>query len=864
MSLTVGELTGYLSFDTSELDRGMGRVGRGMEQLRHDLDTGADRAGQQLAAGLGRGADRAGQQLAAGVEDGADHAHQAVVETAERIVADAEQAGDRAGDALGDGIEAGGEDGGRRGGAAIMHGLKGARGGIVAVVAAIGAAAGAALVSGLQDALKQDVIKDRLAAQLGATPKQAEAYGRAAGKLYANAVTDTFEDAADTIRAVMQGGLLPPDATEAQVEGISMKVSDLASLFGQDLGGVVNAVSQMIRTGLAKNATQALDLLTKGLESPVNKADDLVDTFNEYGVQFKKAGLDGVSALGLMNQAIQAGAKDSDLAADAIKEFSIRAVDGSATTKDGFKQLGLSADDMARKFAKGGKTANGVLDLTLNRLRNVEDPVKRAAIATELFGTQSEDLGAALYAMDPSSAAAGIDDVGGAAKRMGDTLRDNASTRVEQFKRRAMQGLVTFLGDHVVPAIDAFADRYSGTFRHVADDAGQFWRKVRPHLSKVVDAVDEVSDAFDGKGGGDGFEQRVGGTLREVGDVVDTGMQAVEQIWDAHGEEIMRAFHAVWDEIGPTIDGTLRTIKGIIEVVTGLINGDWSQFWQGIKDITSGQLEVIVSKIRGVLTLAATIFEAGLGIIWDLISAAWDKVYGYTTEKLGAAYNWVKGLPGRMTNAFADWSIVRMVTGFWSDTYDVTTFYGGRMVTYVKGLPGRAVNALGDLSLTLYNAGWSLISGFIHGITDRIGDVKSTLGGLTDKLTSWKGPADRDAVILRPAGRLVLGGFIDGIADQAPALRSQLGSLTDELSGMVPGVDGDPMAGLVSVPRVPGAPGAGYGAAGGTAAAGGGIAGRWVLDVTGGEDAFVRWVRGWVRAEGGTGDDSAQRALAGV
>ena len=727
MSLTVGELTGYLSFDTSEFDNGLRRVGREMTQLGHDMDTDADRAGQQLAAG---------------VEQGADHARQAVVEAAERIVSDAEQAGEQAGDALGDGIEDGGEDGGRRCGAAIMSGLKGARGGIVAVVAAIGAAAGAALISGLQDALKQDVVKDRLAAQLGATPKQAQEYGRAAGRLYANAVTETFEDAAETIKAVMQGGLLPPDATEAQIEGISTKVSDLAGTFNQDLGGVVNAVSQMIRTGLVKNAGQALDVLTKGLDSPVNKADDLVDTFNEYGVQFEKAGLNGVSALGLMNQAILAGAKDADLAADAIKEFSIRAVDGSDSTKDGFNQLGLSADDMARKFAKGGKTANGVLDLTLDKLRGVADPVKRAAIATELFGTQSEDLGAALYAMDPSSAAAGIDDVGGAAKRMGDTLRDNASTRVEQFKRRAMQGLVTYLGDHVVPALDDFADRYSGTFRHVADDAGQFWRQIRPHLSKVVGAVEEVADAFDGGGSGKGVGPRVEKTLDEVGDVIDTGMTAVETIWDQHGDEILRAFHAVWDEIGPVIDGTLRTVKGIIEVVTGIINGDWSMFWTGIKDITFGQLELIVSKIRAILTLAATIFEAGLGIIWALVTGAWDRVYDYTTDKLGAAYDYVAALPGRMTNAFVQWSIVRTITGFWSDAHDVTVYYGGAMVSYVAGLPGRITGAIGDLSLLLYNTGLNVVYGC--GTASRTAargcGASSSTGRLTPSSTPSRAP----------------------------------------------------------------------------------------------------------------------------
>ena len=40
-----------------------------------------------------------------------------------------------------------------------------------------------------------------------------------------------------------------------------------------------------------------------------------------------------------------------------MKEFSIRAIDGSKTTIDGFTKLGMNVDEMAKKFAKGGEEA---------------------------------------------------------------------------------------------------------------------------------------------------------------------------------------------------------------------------------------------------------------------------------------------------------------------------------------------------------------------------------------------------------------------------------------------------------------------------------------------------------------------------
>ncbi|MFJ4529053.1 phage tail tape measure protein [Streptomyces nigrescens] len=314
-------------------------------------------------------------------------------------------------------------------------------------------AAGALLVKGLGDAIDQANVTSKLQAQLGATGKDAGKYGKIAGKLYSSGVADTFQGAADAIKSVMQSGIAPPGATNAQLQAIATKASDVATVFNQDLGGVTNAVSQMMRTGLAKSSTEAFDIITAGFQSGANKADDLLDTMNEYGTQFRKAGLDGQTAMGLINQAIQGGARDADIAADAIKEFSIRAVDGSDTTAEGFKALGLNADTMAAKFAKGGKSASGALDVTLDRLRNMKNPVDQSAAAVGLFGTQAEDLGQALFKMDPSKAAKGLGDFGGKAQQLGKTIRSGPAHELSTFARSVQQKLVDVLGKYVVPAL---------------------------------------------------------------------------------------------------------------------------------------------------------------------------------------------------------------------------------------------------------------------------------------------------------------------------------------------------------------------------------------------------------------------------
>lgn len=63
-----------------------------------------------------------------------------------------------------------------------------------------------------------------------------------------------------------------------------------------------------------------------------------------------------------------------DKVGDAIKEMSIRVIDGSATTQQGFELIGLNADEMSAKFAAGGESAKEAFQQTVDALASVDDP----------------------------------------------------------------------------------------------------------------------------------------------------------------------------------------------------------------------------------------------------------------------------------------------------------------------------------------------------------------------------------------------------------------------------------------------------------------------------------------------------------
>lgn len=325
----------------------------------------------------------------------------------------------------------------------------------VGKAAAIGGAAiGAALLAGIDSIIETSKPLALLQAQLGGSDEFAAEMGKNAGAVYSKGVVDSMEEAAGAVRDVWQNKLIPEDAPDAAIQSVSNKLVALSKTTESSTKQVATAVSTMLKTGLAKSADEAFDIIQKGVEKGVNKADDLLDTFTEYSTQFRKLGIDGKTATGLFSQGLKAGARDADTVADALKELSIRAIDGSAASTAGYKLLGLSAKDVAADFAAGGDRASGALGLVLDKLRAIKDPVKQQAAAVDLFGTKAEDLGQALFALDPKTAVAGLGKLSGAATKAGDALEQSAGAKLESFKRQIQSGLTDQLAK-AIPAIQA-------------------------------------------------------------------------------------------------------------------------------------------------------------------------------------------------------------------------------------------------------------------------------------------------------------------------------------------------------------------------------------------------------------------------
>lgn len=266
------------------------------------------------------------------------------------------------------------------------EGLKSIWGEISGIVGGIGAAMTVGAI--LKEADDYQAALNTVQSQTGMQGSNLEIAGEGMKNLYVDNMGDSWDDVAQSMSTVHQITRLTGESLEQTTRAGLL----LRDTFGFDVTESIRAAAMMEEQfGIAGG--QAYDLIVQGAQKGLNKNGDLLDTINEYSVQFKKLGFDSTEMFNMLVNGAQSGTFSVDKLGDTIKEFSIRAIDGSDTTKEGFKVLGMEADNMAARFSAGGAGAKQAFQDTINAISKMEDPIQRNIVGVNLFGTMWEDLG---------------------------------------------------------------------------------------------------------------------------------------------------------------------------------------------------------------------------------------------------------------------------------------------------------------------------------------------------------------------------------------------------------------------------------------------------------------------------------------
>ncbi|MCM1223585.1 MAG: phage tail tape measure protein, partial [Lachnospiraceae bacterium] len=187
---------------------------------------------------------------------------------------------------------------------------------------------------------------NQLAASTGATGEELEELKEVAKDVFSNNYGESYEDVANAVANVKkQLG----DLSNDELQAITESAFALSDVFEYDVAESTRAAKAMV-DNFGISGEYAMELIATGAQNGLDYSGELIDSISEYSVQFAKVGLDADDMFAIFQQGAENGAWNLDKVGDAVKEFSIRSIDGSDTTAAGFAAIGLNADEMARKF----------------------------------------------------------------------------------------------------------------------------------------------------------------------------------------------------------------------------------------------------------------------------------------------------------------------------------------------------------------------------------------------------------------------------------------------------------------------------------------------------------------------------------
>lgn len=224
-------------------------------------------------------------------------------------------------------------------------------------------------------------VMNDLQAKTGATAADMEELSDTVDNVYVSNLGEDWQDVADAVATAKQyvGDL------EGDLTGVTEGSLMLRDVFDYDVNESLRA-SKALMQNFGVDGYTAMNYIAEGAQNGLDYSGELIDTISEYSVHFKKVGLDIDDMFTIMQEGAESGAWNLDKVGDAVKEFSIRAIDGSDTTKEAYAALGYDANEVMKIFAAGGEDASIAFQQIISDLVSMDDAVARDAVGVQLFG----------------------------------------------------------------------------------------------------------------------------------------------------------------------------------------------------------------------------------------------------------------------------------------------------------------------------------------------------------------------------------------------------------------------------------------------------------------------------------------------
>ena len=471
-----------------------------------------------------------------------------------------------------------------------------------------------------------------LEARTGVTSSEMEGFEGVMYEVYNANYGESLGDVSEKLSTVIQ---MTDDLDNASLANVTKNAIALEDVFGFDIMESMRGVNSLMdQFGITSD--QAFNLIVQGAQKGLNQNDDLLDTINEYSVQFKNAGYSADDMFNMLANGVESGTWSVDKLGDAVKEFNIRMSDGSA--KDAVEALGFSWEKVSEDWGKGGDSAKEVFNMLVNELDGLETTTEGYNIGVGLLGTMYEDLGQeAVLALSNTEGAinsasdamaqmdgAAYDTLESSLSQLGRTVKAEVVQPIAEKLTPAIKDSVNFVNERVGPAVEWLLSHLPevgiilGTIGSVI--AAMKW-------GSIVGQISKISGAFSG------FKTAIAaipGPVLAIIAIVAALAAGFMYLWETN-EDFRNNVTALWEELqgsfselGGKISDMLNQLMPLISEIASTVLTAFGQIAEAVLPILiqliSELLPVIIGLIDQLLPVLTQIIESVLTVLVDVIN----------------------------------------------------------------------------------------------------------------------------------------------------------------------------------------------------------------------------------------------------
>lgn len=482
---------------------------------------------------------------------------------------------------------------------------------------------------------------NQLVSSTGAGTEEMKKFENVMKEVYKNNYGESFEDIANSISEVRkQMG----DLNEKELQEVTESAIAFRDTFGYEVPESIRSASTLMKN-FGITSKEAFDYMTYGIQNGLDFSGEFLDTINEYSVQFGKLGFSAEDMFAILKKGTEEGAFNLDKVGDAIKEFSIRAIDGSKTTRAAYELLGLDADEMEMKFLQGGEVAKKAFSEIVDAIANMDDMMIQSTAGVNLFGTMWEDLGPDVV-LQLNEITEGLGGVTGSMDDLKKVKYDDLGSMIAGLGR-SLELLALSFGNILMPYILDFIEFLQGVVDEISkmDEETQqivlivagVAAAIGPLLTafgsliSIISSIGPVVTALSGPLGivlaavaafalawitdFGGVRDTTSEILSGIVEIAGQFLELLVGLWEENFLGIQTIIEIVMDAVMQVVQNALTIIEGAVKIFSGVLTGDWQAVWDGILMILKSIWDLMVTLVKdGLALFISIILNAILGI----------------------------------------------------------------------------------------------------------------------------------------------------------------------------------------------------------------------------------------------------------